>query len=312
MTKRKIGLLVLSYGSPVSEEDVERYYTHILGGRKPRPEMVENLKEKYRMIGGISPLSKITRDQFVALSDYLNQKHSEFEWVPFLGQKHTAPFVEDAVRSMHEAGITEAVSIVLAPHYSIMSVQTYHDRAQEVATQLGNLAIHSIDSWYHEDRYVQFWSEAVLDKWKTLSDEEKQEAVVIFSAHSLPEKIKQMGDPYEDQIKETAKLIAERAGINQYETSWQSAGGSREPWLGPDVQEYTKQLNSEKGYKTFIYAPVGFVAEHLEVLFDNDFECRKICADIKAKYLRTDMPNSNELFIQAMADAVLNKLDIKK
>ncbi|MDF2557452.1 MAG: hemH [Bacillales bacterium] len=312
MTKRKIGLLVLSYGSPVSEEDVERYYTHILGGRVPRPEMVEHLKEKYRMIGGISPLRKITQDQFIALSEYINQMQSEIEWVPFLGHKHTAPFVEDAVRSMHEAGITEAVSIVLAPHYSIMSVQSYNDRAQEAATQLGNITIHTIDSWYQEDKFVQFWSDSILEKWKTLSDEEKQSAVVIFTAHSLPEKIKQMGDPYEDQLKETAKLIAERAGINQYETSWQSAGGSREPWLGPDVQDYTKQLNDEKGYSTFIYAPVGFVAEHLEVLFDNDLECKKICDDLNAKYLRADMPNSNELFIQAIADAVLNKLNVRK
>lgn len=312
MTKRKLGLLVMSYGSPVSEEDVERYYTHILGGRVPRPEMVENLREKYRLIGGISPLSKITQDQFSALSNYINQIQSEIEWIPFLGQKHSAPFIEDAVHSMHEAGITEAVSIVLAPHYSIMSVQSYNDRAQDIASQLGNLTIHSIDKWYQEDLFIQFWSDSVLKKWKTLSAVEKNSAVVIFTAHSLPEKIKLMGDPYEEQLKETAKLIAEHAGIDQYVTSWQSAGGSREPWLGPDVQDYTKQLHAEKGFGTFIYVPVGFVAEHLEVLFDNDIECRQICKELNANYLRADMPNSNEQFIQAMAHAVLTKLESKK
>ncbi|MDF2535712.1 MAG: ferrochelatase [Bacillales bacterium] len=308
MTKRKVGLLVMSYGSPKSEEDVERYYTHILNGRAPRPEMVSNLVERYRIIGGISPLGKITQDQIKALTNDLNQKQSNIEWVPFHGQKHTAPFVEDAVRSMHKAGITEAVSIVLAPHYSLMSIKTYHDRAQEIAQELGNLTLYSIDSWYQEKMFIQYWSEAVLEKWGNLTADEKQTAVVLFTAHSLPEKIKQMGDPYEEQICETAKLIANQAGIVNYETSWQSAGGSREPWLGPDVQEYTKQLSLEKGYKTFIYAPVGFVADHLEVLFDNDYECQNVCDEIQAKYIRVNMPNSNGLFIQAMAEAVVKKL----
>ena len=141
-----------------------------------------------------------------------------------------------------------------------------------------------------------------------MTEEEKKHYIVIFSAHSLPEKIIAMGDPYPDQLKETAQFIAKNAGIENYAVGWQSAGNTPDPWIGPDVQDLTRQLYEEKGYKTFIYIPVGFVSDHLEVLYDNDYECKVVTDKIGATYYRPEMPNVSQPFIDALATVVLKKL----
>ena len=131
---------------------------------------------------------------------------------------------------------------------------------------------------------------------------------MVFSAHSLPEKIIGMGDPYPDQLQETASMIAEKAGIQHYAIGWQSAGNTPEPWLGPDVQDLTRDLYRQHGYKTFIYVPVGFVSDHLEVLYDNDYECKVVTKEIGAAYYRPEMPNTQPLFIDALGKAVWGKI----
>jgi len=141
-----------------------------------------------------------------------------------------------------------------------------------------------------------------------MTEEQREKACLIVSAHSLPEKIKELGDPYPDQLQETADLIARAAGVENYEVGWQSAGQTPEPWIGPDVQDLTRELHEQKGYTTFVYTPVGFVAEHLEVLYDNDYECKVVCDDIQATYVRPEMPNAQPQFIDAMADVVLKHL----
>ncbi|MCA1039412.1 ferrochelatase [Bacillus infantis] len=308
MPKKKMGLLVMAYGTPYKEEDIERYYTHIRHGRKPSDEMLEDLRSRYEAIGGISPLARITQEQGEKLEQHLNSIQDEIEFKMYLGLKHIEPFVEDAVKSMHEDGITEAVSIVLAPHFSTFSVKSYNGRAKEEAEKLGGLTITSVESWYQEPKFIGYWAEKVKEAFASMPSDEKDNAVLIVSAHSLPEKILQSGDPYPNQLKETADLIAEQAGIENYEVGWQSAGNTPEPWLGPDVQDLTRDLYNEKGYKAFVYTPVGFVADHLEVLYDNDYECKVVTEEIGASYYRPEMPNSQPEFIDAMASAVLRKL----
>ncbi|MGD6844358.1 ferrochelatase [Bacillus infantis] len=308
MPKKKMGLLVMAYGTPYKEEDIERYYTHIRHGRKPSDEMLEDLRSRYEAIGGISPLARITQEQGEKLEQHLNSIQNEIEFKMYLGLKHIEPFVEDAVKSMHEDGITEAVSIVLAPHFSTFSVKSYNGRAKEEADKLGGLTITSVESWYQEPKFIGYWAEKVKEAFASMPADEKDNAVLIVSAHSLPEKILQSGDPYPNQLKETADLIAEQAGIENYEVGWQSAGNTPEPWLGPDVQDLTRDLYNEKGYKAFVYTPVGFVADHLEVLYDNDYECKVVTEEIGANYYRPEMPNSQPEFIDAMASAVLRKL----
>ncbi|GEL05300.1 ferrochelatase [Rummeliibacillus stabekisii] len=306
--KKQIGLLVMAYGTPNSEEDLIPYYTHIRHGHRPSDEHIEDLRSRYQAIGGISPLAETTRKQGKALEARLNEIQDDAEFKLYIGLKHIAPFIEDAVEQMHNDGITEAVSIVLAPHFSSFSTKSYNSRALDKAAELGNLKIHTIDSWYKEEKFLQYWTEKINAEFDAMSDEERETACLIVCAHSLPEKIIAMGDPYADQLHETAEILQQRTGVKNMEFGWQSAGQTKDPWLGPDVQDLTRDLYNNKGYRSFVYTPVGFVAEHLEVLYDNDYECKTVCEELGANYHRPKMPNDNPLFIDALADVVQKTL----
>lgn len=308
MTKKQMGLLVMAYGTPYKEEDIERYYTHIRHGRRPTDEMLEDLKGRYEAIGGISPLAQATNNQAEALQKHLNEIQDEVEFKLYIGLKHIEPFIEDAVKQMHDDGIKEAVSIVLAPHYSTFSIKSYNGRAKEEAEKLGDLTIKSVDSFYKEPKFVQYWVEKVKETFDKMPEEERKAAALIVSAHSLPEKILQLGDPYPSQLQETADLIAKGAGVKNYYLGWQSAGNTPDPWLGPDVQDLTRDLYEEHQFRAFVYTPVGFVTEHLEVLYDNDYECKVITEELGVSYYRPEMPNTHPLFIEAMGTEVLKLL----
>ncbi len=308
MMKKKMGLLVMAYGTPNKEADIEPYYTHIRHGRAPSPEMLQDLKDRYKAIGGISPLAAITEQQAKALEMRLNSMQDQVEFKAYLGLKHIAPFVEDAVQQMHEDGIEEAVSIVLAPHFSTFSIKSYNGRAQQEAEKLGNLQIKCVESWYDEPKFIQYWVNRLKETITSMKEEEKSNYVLIVSAHSLPEKILQLGDPYPEQLRKTGQLIAEGANVENLEIGWQSAGNTPEPWLGPDVQDLTRDLYHTHGYKAFIYVPAGFVSDHLEVLYDNDYECKVVTDEIGAAYYRPAMPNTHVDFIDAMATVVWKKV----
>jgi len=307
MTKEKIGLLVMAYGTPYKKEDIERYYTDIRHGRKPSQEALDDLTKRYEAIGGISPLAKITENQAKALESKLNAMQDTYEFEVFIGLKHIEPFIEDAVESMADAGIDKAVSIVLAPHYSTFSVKSYNGRAQKSADQYG-VTLTSVEDWYDAPGFIQYWSEHIRQTYGEMTEEERQNAVLVVSAHSLPKKILQDNDPYPDQLNETARLIAEQTGIDAYAIGWQSEGNTPDPWLGPDVQDLTRELYEKNGYKAFVYAPVGFVSDHLEVLYDNDYECRVVCDELGVSYYRPEMPNTAPLFIDTLANVVMDQV----
>jgi ferrochelatase len=232
MGKRKMGLLVMAYGTPRSLDEVESYYTHIRRGRMPSEEQLQDLTHRYEMIGGISPLAKITEEQALRLEEELNRRFSDVEFKSYLGLKHIDPFIEDAVKQMKKDGITEAVSIVLAPHYSTFSVKSYNGRAAEEAENVG-IQLTSIDQWYDHPKFIDYWVTEINKVMGGIPSAEKEKTVVIFSAHSLPERILKMGDPYPDQLKETADLIAVKAGIPHYTIGWQSAGNTPNPGSVP-------------------------------------------------------------------------------
>ncbi|WP_347861220.1 ferrochelatase [Salimicrobium sp. PL1-032A] len=306
MANKQVGLLVMAYGTPYKEEDIEPYYTHIRKGRKPSEEALQDLKDRYEAIGGISPLARITDAQAETLRDELNTMQDEVEFKLYIGLKHIDPFIEDAVDHMAKDGIEEAVSIVLAPHYSSFSVKSYNGRAQEKADEHG-IRISSVESWYDHPTFIDFWKDGILEEYAKMGEDEKKKACLIVSAHSLPEKILEGGDPYPQQLEETAKLLSEATGITQYEIGWQSEGNTPDPWLGPDVQDLTRDLFEQKGYTSFVYAPVGFVADHLEVLYDNDYECKVVCDEVGANYYRPEMPNTNDKFIETLVDVTWTK-----
>lgn len=306
MTKKKIGLLVMAYGTPESLDDVEAYYTHIRHGHKPSEEALQDLIRRYKAIGGISPLAKITKEQAHKLTDSMNKIFKEYEFTCYLGLKHIAPFIEDAVEEMKKDGIEQAISIVLAPHYSTFSIKAYNDRVIRLSEEIGGPVIEPIEQWYDEPKFISYWTEQLKETFIKIEDKEK--AVVIFSAHSLPEKIIAAGDPYVEQLQHTADLIAEAANIQNYTTGWQSAGNTPDPWIGPDVQDLTRDLFEKHGYESFVYCPVGFVAEHLEVLYDNDYECKVVTDELNVAYFRPNMPNSQSVFIDCLAEIVSKKM----
>ncbi|SFJ51407.1 ferrochelatase [Thermoflavimicrobium dichotomicum] len=310
-SKKRMGILLMAYGTPRKPEDLEPYYTHIRRGRKPSPELLEDLKARYEAIGGISPLARITEEQVAKVEHRLNEVQNDIEFRAYLGLKHIDPFIEDAVSQMHQEGIEEAISLVLAPHYSTFSVKSYNGRAQEKAAQLGGLHIESIDSWYKEPKFIEYWVQQLQQTFAQIPADKHEKTVVIFSAHSLPEKILQLGDPYPQQLQETADLVAQAAGIRHYAVGWQSAGNTPDPWLGPDVQDLTRQLHQEKGYTSFVYCPLGFVADHLEVLYDNDIECKMVCDELGADYYRPEMPNAKPEFIDCLVTVILKQLKKK-
>src|SRR5699024_6042057 len=286
---------------------IERYYTHIRGGRKPSAEALADLTERYQAIGGISPFAKITEKQTKAIEEKLNSIQDTYEFEAYIGLKHIEPFIEDAVEQIAANGHKRIASIVLAPHYSTFSVKSYNGRAKEEAVKYG-LDIVSVVDWYKEPGFIQYWADEINKTFATLNEAEQKEAVLIVSAHSLPEKILTSGDPYPEQLKETAALLQEHVAVPHIEIGWQSEGNTPDPWLGPDVQDLTRDLHKEKGYTSFVYAPVGFVADHLEVLYDNDYECKVVCDEIGANYHRPEMPNAKPEFIDTLAGVVLKTL----
>lgn len=308
MSKQKMGLLLMAYGTPRSPEEIEPYYTHIRRGRRPSQEHLDDLVSRYEAVGGLNRFAEITDEQVIALAKEMNRRYPEREFVGYLGLKHIAPFVEDAVEKMKQDGITDAISLVLAPHYSTYSVKEYNGRAKAHAEAIGGPNIRSIESWYLEPGFIGYWADVIRDTLAAMPEEQREKAVVIFSAHSLPEKILQSGDPYPQQLEETAKRIAEQAGIPDYAIGWQSAGNTPEPWLGPDVQDLTRELHEKHGYQAYVYCPVGFIAEHLEVLYDNDVECKAVTDELGVHYYRPPMPNARPAFISSLADAVEKKL----
>lgn len=303
MTKT-IGLLVMAYGTPYKESDIEPYYTDIRHGKRPSDEELQDLKDRYQFIGGLSPLAEATDKQAKALKDALNEAYSDVEFKLYLGLKHISPYIEEAVDQMNKDGIEEAVTIVLAPHYSSFSVGSYDDRAQEEADKYGIKLTH-VKHYYHQPKFIDYWTDKVNETLEQIPTEEHDETVLVVSAHSLPKGlIERNNDPYPQELEDTAKKIEAQSNIKHVATGWQSEGNTGTPWLGPDVQDLTRDLYNEHHYKHFIYTPVGFVCEHLEVLYDNDYECKVVCDDIGANYYRPAMPNTDSRFIDAMVDEI--------
>lgn len=292
----------MAYGTPYKDEDIERYYTDIRHGRTPSQELIDDLRSRYHAIGGLSPLAKITQAQSYGVAETLNSMQSDIEFKTYIGLKHIEPFIEDAVQEMKNDGIEEAISIILAPHYSSFSVKEYNGRALKKTEEIGGPSIKTIDSWYDEPKFIDMWAKRINEV--AIPKEELDQAVLVVSAHSLPEKIKEHGDPYPEQLAETAELIFDRVDVPHYALGWQSEGKTGTPWLGPDVQDLTRALFEEHGYKHFIYTPVGFVAEHLEVLYDNDYECKVVTDEIGAVYHRPPMPNDDKEFLDVLATVV--------
>lgn len=296
-------VLVMAYGTPLDLDDVERYYTDIRRGRPPSPELLDELTERYRAIGGRSPLLEITRAQVEGIEERL-------EGTPaFLGQKHSPPFIADAVRDIGATGADRIVGLVLAPHFSSMSVGDYERRARTAAAEVGwDGALTMIESWHVEPGYIAFLAEAVGEALGAFPEKLRDDALVVFSAHSLPEKIVSDGDPYPEQLRETAEAVAAEMGLARWRTGWQSAGRTADPWLGPDVLEII-DAEATAGTRAIVVCACGFVADHLEVLYDLDVEAAAAARERAVAFARTRAPNTEPRFLDTVAGVVRRALD---
>ncbi|MHA6483642.1 ferrochelatase [Paenibacillus sp. strain BS8-2] len=306
----KIGVLVMSYGTPESMDDVETYYTHIRRGHPPTPEQLAELTERYEaIVGGVFPLRENTNSQVAGLQDKL-ETIAPGQYVCYQGLKHAKPYIEDGVETMSKDGITRAVAIVLAPHYSTMSIGSYMKRAKEKANELG-IELATVESYHLHPKLIAALTDRVKDGLERLSVSSDGETAlrVLFSAHSLPEKIRELGDPYEKQLMETSAAVAEAAGVKDWQFTWQSAGRTRDPWLGPDILETMATIRGE-GIKAVLVAPVGFVSDHLEVLYDLDIEAKAEAAKLDMTLERIKMLNKDPLYMETLAESVIAALQV--
>jgi ferrochelatase len=289
------GVLLMAYGSPAALDEVPAYFTHIRGGRPPSQAAAEELRERYRAIGGMSPLRAITESQAGRLEAVLRARgHSAAVTV---GMKHSAPFIADAVRAMAESGIRSATALALAPHYSRISVAGYFSTAAEAAAEHG-VVLEAVESWHDHPGFI----EAVARRLQAALARTTAPAV-IFTAHSLPQRILTWNDPYPGQLRHTAELVASAAGVPQWRFAYQSASHTGEPWLGPDLLETLPELARE-GVEEVVVCPVGFVADHLEVLYDIDVEARVAAGGLGLRLVRAPSLNDGDDFIAVLADLV--------
>lgn len=311
MTNQRIGVLVMSYGTPASLDQVEAYYTHIRRGHPPTPEQLKDLTDRYEaIVGGFFPLRENTNKQVQALEDRLNADHPDLSFKCYQGLKHAEPYIEDGVEQMAKDGIRQAVGVVLAPHYSIMSVGGYIKRAQEKAAELG-LQMQFVKSYHLHPQLLEALSQRVTDTLTRFGTASKDEVRVIFTAHSLPEKILEMRDPYPEQLLETSRAIAAQAGITNWQFGWQSAGQTGTPWLGPDILDVLQTIASEGQAKHVLVCPIGFVSDHLEVLYDLDIEAQKTARELGIHLERTPSLNTDPLYMAALSDVVYAQCERK-
>ncbi|USB32262.1 ferrochelatase [Paenibacillus sp. YPG26] len=304
----KIGVLVMSYGTPESLEQVEAYYTHIRRGNPPAEDQLKELKDRYEaIVGGVFPLRANTDNQVAALQETLNRAAEGLgvQFVCYQGLKHAAPFIEDGVDQMAKDGITRAVGIVLAPHYSVMSVGSYIKRAEEKAAE-HKIKFSFVQSYHLHPKLIQALAQRVSRKLDQFEEAgaERDKVKVLFSAHSLPEKILEMGDPYQDQLLETSTEVAEQCGVTNWQFTWQSAGRTATPWLGPDILDTLRDLSIEQ-VEDVLVAPVGFVSDHLEVLYDLDIEAQAVAGELDMRLMRTDSLNTDPLYMETLSDVII-------
>ncbi|HEU4962632.1 MAG TPA: ferrochelatase [Bacilli bacterium] len=308
--KKIIGILAMAYGTPSSVEEVEPYYTHIRRGRKPEPHQLQDLIDRYEAIGGLSPLNEITAKQAAGLERTLNEMTADqgTSYKVYTGMKHAHPFIEETVEKMVADGIAEAIGVVWAPHYSVMSIGTYIKSAEEAIAKFGGPQTTFVKSWHVQPLFIDSTAKRVQAALEQFDAGERDQVRVFFTAHSLPERILQMGDPYPRQLEETAQAVMAQLGHANWATAWQSAGRTPEPWLGPDILDVLRQMK-EEGQTNVVICPVGFVSDHLEVLYDIDIEAQALARELGLKLVRPASPNDEDEFLRAVATAVLEQQD---
>jgi len=283
-------VVLMAYGSPERLDDVPAYYADIRGGRPVAPEHLADLVDRYRRLGieSANPLNAITEETRAALE-------RELGLPVFTGMKHWTPRIADAAERALAGGAGTVVGLVLAPHYSRLSIAGYRDQLERALDGRAELVF--VESWHDDDGFVGFLADRIRGT----------RAHVVFTAHSLPARILDEGDPYRDQLLETSRLVAEAAGVDDWSFSFQSESPTGEPWLGPDILDHLAELRAG-GCEDVLVCPVGFVSDHLEIRWDIDTEAQARARELGMRLQRIEMPNAEPRFVRVLAEIVRGAL----
>jgi len=305
VTGDPIGVLVMAHGTPATPRDIEPFYTRIRRGSPPSPDQLADLRRRYDAIGGTSPLAERTAGQVAGITAALEARHRGRFRVAY-GAKHTDPSIEAAAVALASSGVSKVVGLVLAPHRSSMGSGQYLERAAGAIREHGTVPFVGIAQWYDAPGFPELIGERLNAALESLPETVRRPAVV-FSAHSLPERVVAEGDPYPEQLAASAAAIAGAVRLGTrgipWQVAWQSAGRTADRWLGPDVLDVLGDL-ARRRFDGAVVCPVGFVADHLEVLYDLDIEARGVAHDLGLAFSRTASLNDDPDFVEVLAEVV--------
>ena len=293
-----IGVLVMAYGGPNNVDEVEPYLLDVRGYRPTAPEIIQEVRERYREIGGRSPILEQTCAQAEALERALNAERADFK--VFVGMRHWHPYIKDTLAEMQAEGIERAVGLVMAPHFSRLSIEAYYKRLEQAGS---SVQIARVEDWHLLPGYLDALAERVRAALLRFPENVRADVPVIFSAHSLPERILSWDDPYPRQLQETTAALVERLGPQPHDFAYQSAAISNEPWLGPEVGQKIKEY-AARGVRHILLCPIGFVCEHVEILYDIDVVYQKLARSLDLQLERIEMLNAAPAAISGLAGVV--------
>jgi ferrochelatase len=292
----------MAHGSPDRLDDMAAYLQHVRGGRPTPQTLVDEMRGRYALIGGRSPLLDLTRAQGKALEERLNAGARRFR--VYVGMRHWHPFIKDTVRQMVRDGIQRIVAVSLAPQYSSLSVGAYRRALETAQAGLGvSLETATVTSWHDHPGLLRAFAERVQEVWSRLDAEERAQWRLVFTAHSLPQRVLAEGDPYPHEVERTAAGVARLLGLTAWEVAYQSQGATDEPWLGPRLEEVFAHAAAQ-GRKALLLVPVGFVCDHVEILYDIDILAQQVARERGLRLMRTASLNTSSTFIEALADVV--------
>jgi protoporphyrin/coproporphyrin ferrochelatase len=305
-TTQLTGVLLMAHGSPDTLDDMAAYLQHVRGGRPTPPALVDDIRERYRLIGGRSPLLDLTRAQGKALEERLNADGARFR--VYVGMRHWQPFIKETVKRMVDDGIRRVVAVSMAPQYSRLSVGAYGRALETAQMELGvSLEVATVTSWHDQPGLLQAFAERVQEVCGQLTEEARAQLSLVFTAHSLPQRILAEGDPYPHEVDRTAAGVARLLGLTTWEVAYQSQGATAEPWLGPTLDEVFEHAAAQNR-RALLLVPIGFVCDHVEILYDIDILAQKIAQEKGLWLMRTASLNTSPTFIEALAQVVASHL----
>jgi len=290
----------MAHGAPESIDDIPAYLKQIRNGTESTPETIQIIRDRYKQIGGKSPLREITTELAHRLEDFLNQERAQFK--VYVGMRNWNPYISDEVKRMKEDGVEKVIAICLAPQFSTWSTKLYFQAFKKALQNCGgeNINVHYIASWANHPLLIDVFAEKYRDALKKLESEKPESIYTIFTAHSIPSESIKLGDPYGEEFNKTVELLVDNVKPNHWYQAYQSQGMIPVPWLGPTVESVLDKI-SRLGSKNVLIVPVGFVCDHVEILFDIDIEFKQYAEAKKLKLYRTESLNYSATYIETLA-----------